>query len=223
MPFDHRDLDELPAVLSAPRFATYLRAAGNDRAKALELYEWNLRISSAFLVPLQICEVATRNGVAEALAKVHGENWPWSNGFRRSLPRPKRSAHYDPARDLEATAAHRPTTGKVVADLKFAFWERLFTVGQDARLWEPHFRESFPAAPPDRTITELRILAYADVQSIRKFRNRIAHHEPIFSRALIADYRRIIDIIRWRSPTVAAWVERIQTVTDLIPRIPELD
>src|SRR3546814_1821174 len=62
-----------------------LQAMGNDREKALALYEWNLDLSSALIVPLQVCEVAVRNGIAEAIEHVHGANWPWNNGFIRSL------------------------------------------------------------------------------------------------------------------------------------------
>lgn len=32
------------------------------------------------------------------LEKVHGLNWPWSNGFIRSLPAPKFAWHYNSAR-----------------------------------------------------------------------------------------------------------------------------
>lgn len=147
MPFTPDELRDLPHVISAPRFATYLQATGNDRKRALALYEWNLTLSAAFIVPLQIYEVAVRNGVVEALEKVHGANWPWSDGFLRSLPRPKGSTHYNPEVDLRGIAARQPTTGKVVAELSFAFWETIFTAGQDGRIWVPHFRASFPGAP----------------------------------------------------------------------------
>src|SRR3546814_12603316 len=85
---------------------------GNDREKALALYEWNLDLSSALIVPLQVCEVAVRNGIAEAIEHVHGANWPWNNGFIRSLPRPKSKFRYNPANDLQSCAASLPTTGK---------------------------------------------------------------------------------------------------------------
>lgn len=78
--------------------ATYLQAKRNDREKALELYEWNLDVSSALIVPLQVCEVAVRHGIAEAIEAVHGANWPWNNGFIRSLPRPKRQIPLQPRR-----------------------------------------------------------------------------------------------------------------------------
>lgn len=105
MPFALDQLHELPIVISAPRFATYLQAMGNDRERALEMYEWNLDLSAALIVPLQVCEVAMRNGIAEAIEAVHGANWPWNNGFIRSLPQPKRQTDYNPASDLMRCAA----------------------------------------------------------------------------------------------------------------------
>lgn len=143
MAFSATELNDLPNVISAPRFATYLQAKGNHKADALSLYEWNLELSAAFIVPLQVCEVAARNGVVEVLEKVHGQNWPWSNGFIRSLPVPKRHWHYNPQTDLRNVAGRMPTTGKVVAELKFAFWGKTFTKGQDARLWIPHMNTAF--------------------------------------------------------------------------------
>src|SRR3546814_1824143 len=111
LPFSQGELHELPTVIPAPRFATYLQAMGNDREKALALYAWHLDLSSALIVPLQVCDVAVRNGLAEAIEHVHGANWPWHNGFIRSLPRPKSQFRYNPANDLQSCAASdRKTT-----------------------------------------------------------------------------------------------------------------
>lgn len=220
MPFTAAELLELPDVISAPRFATYLQATGNDRARALALYEWNLDLSAAFIVPLQVCEVAVRNGVAEAIEKVHGATWPWSNGFLRSLPRPRRAFDYSPESDLRGVAGRQPTTGKVVAELKFAFWEAIFTAGQDSRIWNAHFATSFPGAPAAMTVAAARAKAHGDLWTIRKLRNRIAHHEPIFSRNTAADYAMVRELIEWRSPTAAAWVDGKQAVLGLIPNKP---
>ena len=218
--FSAAELHELPEVISGPRFATYLQATGNDSARALALYEWNLDLSAAFIVPLQVCEVAVRNGIAEAIAKVHGPTWPWSNGFLRSLPRPKRPSDYNPEADLRAVATRLPTTGKIVAELKLAFWEKIFTAGQDGRIWNAHFAVSFPGAPVGLTVAMARAKAYNDLRIIRILRNRIAHHEPIFARNPAADYAIVRELIEWRSPTAAAWVDRKQTVLRLIPRRP---
>jgi hypothetical protein len=116
---------------------------GNSREQALELYAWNLDISSALIVPLQVCEVAVRNGISEAIEAVHGANWPWNNGFIRSLPRPKSKFRYNPADDLQLCARRLPTTGKIIAELKFAFGK---TSSQPARTagCGTHFRTFFP-------------------------------------------------------------------------------
>lgn len=216
MLFSTDELRELPGVISAPRFATYLRAAGNDPAKALTLYQWNLDISAALITPLHICEVAIRNGVAEAIAMVHGENWPWSEGFLISLPVPKRGRDYNPAKNLRSVASQHGTAGKVVAELKFAFWERLFTKGQDDRLWKPYFRECFPGAPDEPPVSKLRQTAHENLVTIRRLRNRIAHHEPIFSRNIAEEYAHICEMIGWRNQVAVAWVGRVQTITALI-------
>lgn len=87
MPFSAEELRDLPDIISAPRFATYLQAKGGHVADALELYAWNAEVSAAFMVPLHLAEVAIRNAAAEAIEAVHGANWPWVKGFIRGLPR----------------------------------------------------------------------------------------------------------------------------------------
>ena len=138
------------------------------------------------------------------------------NGFLRSLPRPTRAIDYNPEQDLRAVAARQPTTGKVVAELKFAFWEQLFTAGQDSRIWNAHFRACFPGVPQALPVSQARAIANSDLRAIRLLRNRIAHHEPIFTRNLADEYRRILEMIDWRSHVAAAWMDRKQQVTNLI-------
>ena len=220
LPFTPNEIRDLPQIISAPRFATYLQAAGNHKEQALVLYEWNLLLSAAFIVPLHICEVAVRNGIAEAIEKVHGATWPWSNGFLRSLPRPKRAIDYNPEKDLRSVASREPTAGKVIAELKFAFWEHLFTAGQDCRIWNAYFRIYFPGTPSELTIALARERAYNALKAIRLLRNRIAHHEPIFTRNVSDEYNRIHEMIHWRSPAAAAWMTRKQGVTVLIAQKP---
>ncbi len=215
MSFSANEIAELPRVISTPRFATYLQATGGDAKAALSLYLWNLEISAAFLVPLQLCEVAIRNGVVEALERVHGPDWPWSGGFHQSLPKPISAAQYNPASNLKAVATKHRTSGKVVADLNFAFWEKLFTAGQDDRLWRPHMRAVFPNLLIE-PIQNARAEAFRSLQMVRRLRNRIAHHEPIFYRPLDADYERLMVMIGWRSAVAAQWMRRQQNVTRLL-------
>lgn len=219
-PFSPNQLHRLPNVLSAPRFATYLQARGGDRARALALYRWNIEVSSAFLVPLHVLEVTLRNAIVEAIEGVHGGTWPWSAGFIRSLPNPS-APNYSPTRDLQALCGKHQTAGKIIADLKFVFWEKMLTARHEGRLWRNSFHVVFPNAPQvlggsSQNRADLRNA----VEEIRKLRNRIAHHEPIFNRALHHDLERIIRAVRWRCDTTADWLVGIDPVAPLLAKVP---
>ncbi len=219
-PFTPDEEHHLPNVLSAPRFATYLRATGNDRTQALSLYHWNLQISAAFLVPLHVLEVTLRNAIVEAIENVHGGTWPWTQGFIRSLKSPPPPA-YSPKRDLLLCAEHQQTAGKVVAELKFVFWERMLTKSHQSRIWETQFFHVFPDAPRGVASARRRSELRTDIEEIRKLRNRIAHHEPIFPRALNEDFGRIMRCIHWRCETTARWVKEVQNVSSFLSIRPE--
>jgi hypothetical protein len=213
--FSSDDLHHLPGVLSAPRFATYLQATGHDRRLALELYAWNLEISSALLVPLHVYEVAIRNAIADGIDSVHGGAWPWTEGFMISLPDP-RPPHYSPKRDLATCAGVQPTTGKVIAELKFAFWESMLTRRHQARLWDSQFFAVFPDAPREDGIDPRRAELRGDMEIIRGLRNRIAHHEPVFMRDLQADLARLTKGVAWRNQTAQRWLSSIEAASALL-------
>jgi hypothetical protein len=211
MEFTDNQLSNIPHTLSEPRFTTYLQHCDNDRERALNLYQWNLEISATLLIPLHLFEIALRNAVVEALNDVHTVSWPWNNGFIRSLPSPARA--YRPKKDLIDTARRLPTMGKVVAELKFAFWEKMFTSRHDEKIWNEHINIVFPHAPNQLSIIQLREQIYNDVSNIRKLRNRIAHHEPIFVRNLESEYDKIIQLIGWRDTQTLDWLNEFEKVT----------
>lgn len=211
---------DLEQVLSPPRFATYLRETQGDRVGAMQLYCWNTEVSAAFYVMLQFCELSIRNGAVEAVEAEFGANWHLNRGFWATLRTLNGGRGYQPRGDLQSCATRLPTAGKVVAELRFAFWQYLFVTGQDARLWRPHFRRVFPGAPPQLAVDQARASMHRDVEQVRRFRNRIAHHEPIFSRNLAEDRDRIARLVRWRRPGAAAWLAGAEQVTRLLASRP---
>jgi hypothetical protein len=213
MAFNNNELMTIPATLSQPRFDTYLRARNQDPQKALALYQWNLRLSAAFIIPLHIVEISIRNAAVERLDAVHTPQWPWIKGFVKNL------LPYH-QKNLNEVARVHTTTGQVVAELKFSFWEKLFTSRFDSMLWDNHIHAVFPYAPQGMTDAQLRGRIYADIEAIRKLRNRIAHHEPIYSRPLRDDYKKIHELISWRDTNTAHWTDRIQEVTTLLAQKP---
>ncbi len=218
--FSPEELAELPQVISAPRFATYLKASDNVLPRALALYQWNVEMSAALTIPIHVCEVGIRNVVVDAIEQVHGPNWQKSDGFINSLPQPRLLQHYNPQINLRAMAGRSLTAGQVVAQLNFAFWEQLFTKGQDKRLWDRHLHRVLPGVPPAIDVRTARAAAFSALQSIRRLLNRTAHHEPIFARDLQSDYRLLLQVIGWRSRAAAAWVDRPRRFASLLQQRP---
>lgn len=211
-------IQAIQAALSPARMSTYERAApprGDDDPSALNLYVWNAQLSGAFMAPLHICEVVVRNAISDALEAKYGARWPWSAGFEQSLPDPRPPA-YSPRRDIFNARRGAQTTGKVIPELKFAFWQQMFTRRHDDRVWSAHLTRVLPQIDTVKSVRELRQELYHDLESIRRLRNRIAHHEPIFSRNLTEDFERITRLIAYRSTATAEWMRAHQQVMDLL-------
>lgn len=205
-------------VLSAPRAGRYITAVGGDKAEAMGLYGWNARVAAAFMLPAHFAEVATRNAVDEALTAIYGAKWPWNPTFTQSVPTPAKPV-YNPQRDLIGTRKQQLSTGKVVAELKFAFWQSMFTARHDVRIWNSEIQALFPNAS-GFTTKELRKRIYDDLEVIRKLRNRIAHHEPIFTRNLHDDLMRILELIELRSTPTIDWVLAMEDVSTILAERP---
>ncbi|WP_341961004.1 hypothetical protein [Pseudomonas sp. RC10] len=190
-------------------------AEGFEAAAGLKLYAWNARVSGTLLVPLHICEVVIRNAVADALEAMHGPQWPWNPGFERSLPR-LGGPGYDAVSDLQNVRKKVATTGQVIAELKFVFWEKMFTSRHDHRIWNAHLRRVMPNLDDTKTIAENRKRIFEDLNKIRLLRNRIAHHEPIFARDLRGDFQRVQQLIAARCEISASWLFVEQQVIDTL-------
>jgi len=54
------------------------------------------------------------------------------------------------------------------------------------------------------------------MEHMRLFRNRIAHHEPIHYRHLMADHERLLTIVGWISADFADWVAARSRVPALL-------
>lgn len=158
------DIRAIEGVISPQRLSTYAAAQGmRNSRRVLELYAWNAEVSGAFMLPVQICEVAVRNAVSEVLAAVYGAQWPWSLGFEKSLPDPQRGFSLRKELASARTKAPAGNTNKVIPELSFAFWEKLFTQRFDQRLWVPHLRGSFRGLPAGLPVQQCRHMIYEGV------------------------------------------------------------
>ena len=204
IPPESRSLQTLARLLSPQRFDTFVRAAGGDLETALRLYAWNIEISSAFWGSFHMLEVSLRNTLHTQLVTLAKRDDWWN--ARLLLPRDSKKdlLHNDTKKIVQeaiSTAKGKQTakgeeleSGHVVAELSFGFWIGMLANRYHQRLWEKTFVHTFPH------YTGLRIPLHDDLERLRKLRNRIAHHEPIFKRNLAIDHDKICGLIGFTLP-----------------------
>lgn len=127
---------------------------------------------------------------------------------------------YSARQVLLSARAGKATTGKVIPEMKFVFWQTLFTKRFDQRLRHPHLMNVMPYMGTSKSVPEWRGLIFTELEQLRKLRNRIAHHEPIFTRNLSDDLQKIRELIALRCPVTAHWMDHHQQATDLIAAKP---
>ena len=199
-------------TLSPSRMSTYLNATNQDQAKALELYIWNSQISAALLVPMHLCEITIRNTVARALETQFNVQWPWARSLELTLPKYFR-AELIKARNQQDV---RNRASKVIPELTFNFWQQMFVTKYDQQFWQPYLHTLLPNAPANMPVDQLRASIFNDLDKIRKLRNRIAHHEPIFKQDLNLIMNKIERLIYFRCSNTSDWATPYYQVQALL-------
>ena len=193
---NHENFEE---ALSLERFGRYLAWAAGDRARAIDLYGLNTRLSESLYTPLQTLEVALRNRIHTVLAEAKGENWYHDDSGVLLVKHQSEQA--SKAVEELTNAGKQVTAGGVVASLTFSFWTTMFNKDYETLWQQTLHRIADPTAPKglkrksfSRPLTPIRVL-----------RNRIAHHEPIIGWNLPKNHRQIQELIEWLSPSAAKW------------------
>lgn len=199
------------------RLGPYLAETGGDFAQAEALYIWNLRVAGAFHEALGIFEIVLRNALCEHLRTWH-TNRPgsWLDDPRGVLEN-KRIDQIDAARQLLIARGKPVTEGRIVAELSLGFWRYLLARRYEHALWTPHLRRAFPHMKPARRET-----VYQRVDDLHSLRNRVAHHEPIHHHNLARSHHDMLQLVSWINPDMAAWLEGISRVTDVIAQRPAI-
>ena len=212
-----RSVDAFEKMLSSDRFATYLTSSNGDRVGAAQLYTWNTALSAAFYGPLQGLEVALRNAMHHQLSYTYGTDW-FDNHASGLDARTSREVAKARAKLLKDKRIDNPPN--MVAILPIGFWTALLGKGgplaaggkakYEMTLWRPGLYRAFPNKRLNRQA------AYDRLAYLRNFRNRIAHHEPIFKRHMEKDFASILEVAGWISPETGAWISYYSRVLDLL-------
>jgi len=166
---------EYQKAFSPARLNKYLKACNGDNLLALTLYRHNVKLCQKFYGVLNIFEVVLRNAINEHYRE-YFDDVDW---IRNQLVLGGMLENH-PQRDaVEKTIANLDKAGKytndrVVSSVSFGFWTHLFSRHPFA-LGGQSLLHIFP----NRTKGLGQRVIYNELQNIKSFRNRIAHHEAI--------------------------------------------
>lgn len=200
-------------------FDAAVTASKHADVDALEMYSYNMALAAAFLGPLHILEVVTRNAMHSALSD-YASREDWWDSPKTQLIDFQQGKVTEAEDKLDHDLEHGARTpDDVVAALDFGFWCGLLGKGDDVSqyertLWQPALKNAFPDFRGQRGELAKRLNA------VRKFRNRVTHHEPIHGVDPMWQAKEIFRLIAFVSPPVAGWVQQRTRLRAIIPNPP---
>lgn len=202
--FTPERLEALERSISAERLAYYVAESEGDLESGLRLYNLNARLSATFYGPLQGLEVAVRNAINNQFCVTFGPDWHDLAAIRLQPQqiRDVQDALAEAGRHDGIPADEPPTTGEIVAELRFAFWVGVLGPKNENEIWRKALHRAFPHRP--RGIERKGV--HGALNSLRRLRNRIAHHGRILHRDLVADHDLILEVVGWVCPHTRDWM-----------------
>ncbi|WP_460130772.1 hypothetical protein [Stenotrophomonas geniculata] len=192
---------------------TYRGPALFGRRLALRMEHADVRRAA---IPLHVCEIVIRNAAAAALAHAFGPRWPWHPALLQRMPA---DGALSALQNIHRQAGRRMDTQEIIAILRFAFWQQLFTRRFEGAIWTRGLKIALPNAPQS-ALSVVRTNIHADLDRVRHLRNRIAHHEPILERDIGADLAAIGRLIHARCPHTLGWLQRHERATTVLAASP---
>lgn len=201
----------LRGALSHDRLEGYRVSSNDDDTILLTRCAWNIALSEALYPALHGLEIGLRNTLHNAISEYWG-NPLW---FEAAIPglAQEELVKVEVAKQ-ELQKARKPIeAGRMVAELAFGFWTGLLNARYERIFWPRLLRTAFPAMPNSiRTRKQLS----TRLNEIRRLRNRVFHHEPIwYLRGLAQQHSELLETLHWINPELRATIQ-------LVDRFPEV-
>jgi len=204
-------------ALSKQRLSRFSLGGIIDSKKSIELYLWNCRLCAEFIISLHFAEVVTRNSIQKALHVRIKNPWFEDEVFLRLLDQ-KQKEHLESVINNER-AQHKNSMSDdhVVSSLNFGFWDHLTTKRFDRLLWLRGIKHNFPNAfSKGLTIRDIN----RKIQTVRQWRNRIAHHRAIFDMEPERKFDETIELIGFACADTADMVKTNSRVLEVLASPP---
>lgn len=185
MNFLGNDISKITENISIDRLSSYKYDNNDSIDLILNRYIYNVRISESFYPVILALEVALRNRLYNAIAKLKGQNWLLEETKQQViLSENERNILLEAYNKLKRKH-NIPSTGAVIAELTFGFWVNLCKKSYKNSLWDkqdffsnvfPDFDSYFSSLTWDKTK-----VIFPELKEILRLRNRIFHHEIIIN------------------------------------------
>jgi hypothetical protein len=185
-----------------------------------------MALAEALYPSLGALEIGIRNRIHDTLTARYGtDRWFHHHDFadNRILGR-----ELNRAIDRLGGPVPRPTAGQIVAELHFFYWTTILSGYYHRLLWNPNHAALLRAVFPHLTGRPFqRHLIYERYNTIRMFRNRVMHHEPILygftlpgqpTIPLNTMHGDIVAAVGWTSPQLHASLAILDRFPDVHAR-----
>ena len=203
-------------IISQERLQPYINHHSGDIEKAIAHYKANILISESFYPLISILEVGLRNSIDKQFVRRFGnDKWYENIEFIRIVSK-YQIDRISEARTNIQSSKKEITTGRIISELTFGFWTSLLDTKFEMTLWK-NLRFAFPNCPKENR--QRRIIS-AKLNRIRKFRNRIFHHESIsWNMEVLSIYKQdIIKGINWLDKDLLNWIDELNHVDQTIDK-----
>ena len=186
----------LRVSISNDLIGPYQRFSPQSESEIYATYAWNVALCESLYPALNGFEIALRRGIHVAAAGRFGSEH-WFNGRLKTQEEEllNRSRHR-----IDPTGVKTVAAADLVGGLSLGFWVNLFKGRYERILWPQLLRKVFPYATKSQSSREL---LYQRLNRIRRLRNRVFHHEPIWHwNDLHNQHEIILETFGWISPAM---------------------
>lgn len=178
--------------------------------KAIAHYKANILISESFYPLISILEVGLRNSIdKQFIRRFSDAKWYENYEFIKIVSKYQIDRISESRTNIQSSKKEI-TTGRVISEMTFGFWTSLFDTKFEMTLWK-NLRFAFPNCPKEN---RKRKIISAKLNRIRKFRNRIFHHEAIsWNMDVLSTYKHdIIEGINWLDKDLLGWIDELNHI-----------
>jgi len=190
-------------IFSNERLKPYINKHNEDFDKAIEHYKANIRITEAFYPLIATIEVSLRNNIDFQLTNQFGNKYWFENSLFIKHVSSFQIDRIADARKTIQKSKKEITASRIISELTFGFWTSLFDRKYERSLWK-NLRLAFPNCPKHK---RQRKTMSGKFNGIRKFRNRLFHHEAIsWNYNALDNYKNeLLEGISWLDKELLDW------------------